>query len=99
VTSNFVLDELLTLLARRASYEYAARRARVLLASHCLKILRPDESIELAAVAAFEKYADQKVSFTDCTSFVLMRSHGLQRAFTFDRHFALAGFEVWPAPS
>ncbi|PYI80669.1 MAG: hypothetical protein DME26_21090 [Verrucomicrobia bacterium] len=33
VTSNFVLDETFTLLARRASYSFAAEKARVIYAS------------------------------------------------------------------
>ena len=44
----------------------------------------------------FAKFADQQVSFTDCVSFVLMRRNRLERAFTFDRHFASAGFEITP---
>jgi len=36
------------------------------------------------------------VSFTDCVSFSLMRRYKLSRVFTFDRHFAAAGFTVWP---
>lgn len=61
-----------------------------------LTILRPDVSDESAALDLFRKFADQKVSFTDCVSFALMRRHRLKKAFTFDRHFAGAGFEVWP---
>ncbi len=68
-TSNFVLDETFTLLGRRASCEFAAERARNLLKSTSLQILRPEADDELAAVALFEKFADQKVSFTDCISF------------------------------
>jgi len=37
------------------------------------------------------------VSFADCVSFVLMKNHRLKRAFTFDHHFALAGFAMLPA--
>jgi len=96
LTSNFVLDELFTLLARRSSYAYSARRARVVMASRRLEILRPDEEIEIAALDLFEKFADQKISFTDCTSFALMRSKGLRRVFAFDRHFTFAGFELIP---
>ena len=95
-TSNFVLDETFTLLGRRASYAFAAERARSLLASTALTILRPDAADELKAVDLFSKFADQKVSFTDCVSFALMRRHDLNRAFTFDRHFQDAGFEVVP---
>ena len=98
-TSNFVLDETLTLLGRRASYAFAAERARALFASTALTILRPDADDEARAVDLFAKFADQKVSFTDCVSFALMRRHELNRAFTFDRHFADAGFEVVPSLS
>jgi predicted nucleic acid-binding protein len=50
----------------------------------------------LGALERFEKYADQNVSFTDCVSFVLMQKHGIRTAFSFDRHFAMAGFDVEP---
>jgi len=96
-TSNFVLDETFTLLGRRSSYDFAAHRARALLSSAALTILRPDTDDEGGAVELFAKFADQGISFTDAVSFALMRRHGLLRAFTFDRHFARAGFEVVPA--
>lgn len=95
-TSNFVLDETFTLLGRRASYSFAAERARALLNSEALTILRPGAEDEQEAVDLFSKFSDQQVSFTDCTSFVLMRRNRLGRAFTFDRHFATAGFETVP---
>jgi len=96
-TSSFVVDETLTLLGRRTTYAFAAARADALYASRVLTILRPDAADESTALDFFRKFADQKVSFTDCVSFALMRRHKLKRAFTFDRHFAGAGFEVWPA--
>ncbi len=96
-TSNFVLDETLTLLARRTSYTFSAERAEALYSSRLLTILRPQTADELGAVDLFRKLAGQEVSFTDAVSFVLMRRHGFTRAFTFDRYFAAAGFEVWPA--
>lgn len=95
-TSSFVIDEALTLLGRRASYQFAAGRARNLYNSAYLEVLRPVQDDELAAIELFERYADQEVSFTDCVSFVLMQRRGLRKAFAFDRHFALAGFERWP---
>jgi predicted nucleic acid-binding protein len=95
-TSSFVLDETFTLLGRRSTYAFAADRARALLSSAALTILRPGSDDETAAVELFAKFADQRVSFTDCVSFVLMRRHRLVRAFTFDRHFADAGFEIIP---
>ncbi|MHC4136454.1 MAG: type II toxin-antitoxin system VapC family toxin [Planctomycetota bacterium] len=95
-TSNFVLDETFTLLGRWAGYAFAAERARALLHSDLLRILRPGEQEELDAIDLFEKYADQQASFTDCISFVLMRKHAIELAFTFDRDFRAAGFRLWP---
>ncbi|MGA2853671.1 MAG: PIN domain-containing protein [Verrucomicrobiota bacterium] len=95
VTSNFVLDETFTLLARRASYSFAAEKARIIYAANSLEILRPDSLTELAALNWFEKFADQEVSFTDCVSFALMREADIQTAFSFDSHFERAGFKKW----
>ena len=95
-TSNLVLSEVLTLLARRSSYEFAADYARTFFTSGVLTILRTDLQDEWQAVALMAKFKDQQVSFADCTSFVLMRKHKIRRAFSFDRHFTLAGFRVEP---
>jgi predicted nucleic acid-binding protein len=94
-TSNFVLDELLTLLGRCADYKFAAEKARSIYSSRRIRILRSTHETELMAVELFEKYADQKVSVTDCVSFALMREHRIKRTFTFDQHFSHAGFELF----
>ena len=96
ITTNFILNEVFTYFARHVHYVFAAERARNVYASRQFVISRPQEEDEIAALEFFEKYADQKVSFTDCVSFVLMRKNKLRRAFTFDRHFALAGFTMFP---
>lgn len=95
-TGTLVLSETFTLLSRRAGYAFAAQRARHIFDSGALTVLRPGEREDREALVFFEKFADQGVSFADCSSFALMRRHGIKRVFTFDRHFALAGFEVWP---
>lgn len=89
---------MLTLLGRRADFTFAAERGRLLFASAQLIILRPDQEDELRGIELFEKYADQHVSFTDAVSFALMRRSGIETAFTFDAHFARAGFAVLPGP-
>ena len=38
------------------------------------------------------------VSLVDWVSFLVMRRHGVRRAFTFDQDFAVEGFEVLPTP-
>lgn len=95
-TSNLVLSEAFTLLARRTDDRFAAERARMLYASAALRIVRPDAADESAAILLLEKLADQKVSFCDCVSFALMRRLGLSDAFTFDGHFAAVGFHTLP---
>jgi predicted nucleic acid-binding protein len=96
VTSNFVLDETFTLLGRRAGYGFAVQRAKNIYASQALTICRPDNEDEIKALQFFSKYADQHVSFTDCISFVLMKREKINRVFSFDRHFELAGFHLTP---
>lgn len=95
-TSNFVLDETLSLLARRAGISFAASRGRSLYASEELTILRPGASDESAALAELERFGNKLVSFTDCVSFVMMRERGIDRVFGFDRHFEDAGFRMLP---
>ncbi len=94
-TSNFVLDELFTLLARKASYNFAAEQATIILSSTHLTILRPDLAIEEMAIKYFKKYADQQVSYTDCISFALMKQRHITQAFAFDHHFQLAGIKPY----
>jgi hypothetical protein len=45
-----------------------------------------------AAKAFFRKHSDHGYSFTDCTSFVVMRELRLTEALTTDHHFVEAGF-------
>src|SRR5439155_21168973 len=44
----------------------------------------------------FFRWKDKDFSFTDCTSFVVMRELGQRRALTTDHDFSQAGFEMFP---
>lgn len=48
------------------------------------------------AEALFRQYRDQAFSFTDCTSFAVMRERRLQRVVTGDDRFRIMGFELLP---
>ena len=96
VTSNFVLDETFTLLGRRAGYGFAVQRAKNIYASQALTICRPSREDEIRALQFFSKYADQHVSFTDCITFALMKREKINRVFSFDGHFRLAGLHLIP---
>jgi predicted nucleic acid-binding protein len=92
-SSEHVLDETMTLLARRTTYAWAADWGRDALASG-ISWLRADEMEWKQALRLMQKFADQGVSFTDCVSFVLMRREGLREVFGFDGHFTAAGFRL-----
>jgi predicted nucleic acid-binding protein len=43
-----------------------------------------------------EKYSDQKISFHDALCAAVMLRIGAYRAFAFDKHFWIMGFEMLP---
>jgi len=45
----------------------------------------------------FFQYRDKDLSFTDCTSFAIMRELRLTTVITTDGHFRQVGFDVLPA--
>lgn len=94
VTSNYIVDETLTLLRSRCNLE-TALKLRVLLEenSHIIKIVRVTVADEGDAWQWFVKDWS-KLSFTDCVSFALMKRLGITRAAAFDEHFKRAGFKV-----
>lgn len=96
-TSVLVIVEFMTLMARRVGIRIAVEQGRNLYSSTDLKILRTDELVESQALIVMQKHADQNIGFVDCTSFVLMQTHGIKTAFTFDQHFTDAGFDVVPS--
>ena len=96
VTSNHVVDELATLMGRLAGFRYAADRVETLYASESIEVLYSAREDEADALRWMRKFADKEISFTDCVSFAMMRRHRIRMAFTFDRHFRDAGFQVIP---
>jgi predicted nucleic acid-binding protein len=94
ITTNHVLEETFTMLARRAGYSFAAERAELIYASSAFEIVHSSRQDELEAIRYFRKYTNQNVSFTDCISFAIMKRHSIRTAFTFDRHFTIAGFQL-----
>ncbi|MGC8959731.1 MAG: type II toxin-antitoxin system VapC family toxin [Chloroflexia bacterium] len=98
-TTNFVLDETITLI-RYNMHHAAAVRFRHMLQSliedGLVELVRVDEAQEDAAWSIFEQYSDQDFSYTDCTSFAVMRQLGLTHVFTADHHFATMGFVLLP---
>lgn len=96
LTTSFVVDETLTLIGRRAGNRMAAMIGRRLYDSRVLEIHDPSRDEQLAALVTLERYADQRVTFTDCLSFGVMKVRRIERVFGFDDDFRIAGFLLVP---
>lgn len=56
-----------------------------------------DQALQESALRDWiRRFADQLFTLTDAVSFALMRARGIRTAFTFDRHFSVAGFRMLP---
>ena len=92
VTSTYVVDELSTLVRMRVGHAAAVRIGERLMQTRWCRIVEVSEDMRDAAWQLFVRYHDHVFSFTDCTSFALMRAMSLEEAFTFERgDFATAG--------
>lgn len=95
ITTNFIVDETLTLLRLRAGLPLALKFADTLVEmSKIMKLTRVSEIDEKEAWKFFPENWS-KLSFTDCTSFAVMKRLELKNVATFDNHFARAGFTIF----
>jgi uncharacterized protein len=99
VTSSYVFDETVTLTQARLGHRPAVAVGRALLDLAIVELLSIAPADERAAWSLFERRPDKSYSFTDCTSFVLMRRERIATAVTLDQHFAQEGFTVVPGGS
>jgi predicted nucleic acid-binding protein len=95
ITSEYIFDESITLIRYRVSHKAAVIFGDSLLNSGIVRIEDVTNEIRVKAWDIFKRYGDKELSFTDCTSFVLMKDLSLHKAFTFDEHFRHIGFEVF----
>jgi predicted nucleic acid-binding protein len=95
LTSEYVIDESITIIRFKISHETACLFGESLFASSIVKIIGITEEDRSKAWEMFKKYKDKEFSFTDCTSFVLMKKLNLKKAFAFDNHFKQVGFDVF----
>ena len=94
-TSDYVLDELITLLFRRESFERAVEYVHGILAAAArghLRIERVTSDRFTAAWALRKQFQDKpSISFTDLVSMAIMREQDIHRVLTQDRHFEQVG--------
>jgi hypothetical protein len=99
VTTDYVIDEPLTLIRRRLGLGAAdAWWEQVEGSSHVrwewIGVTRVEK-----ARRVFFRHRDKQYSFTDCTNFVVMQKLKVKQALTSDRHYHQVGFRMLPSPT
>ena len=97
VTTDYVVDETLTLIRLRLSLSAAEAWWRQIDASPRVRWERIDGTRFDRALELLFRHRDKDYSFTDCTSFAHMRELKLTSVLTTDKHFKQMGFDVLPA--
>jgi predicted nucleic acid-binding protein len=95
-TSDYVIDESLTLCRSRThSHAYAVDLGQAILQSKSIVLIRVEERIFSRAWELFKERKEVELSFTDCTSAILARAHGIIDIYTYDTHdFHALGFNT-----
>ena len=92
VTTEYIIDETATLLRARGLGHLLASFFSLTEKSTALEVMWITPERFAAARDFMLQHHDQDFSFTDCTSFIVMRERGLIEALATDRHFRIAGF-------
>lgn len=92
VTTDYVLDELLTLLLVRRERERALHVGTALLNGSLADVYWMTFEDIHHAWETFRQFSDKGWSFTDCTSRAVMERLRITTAFAFDEHFRQFGF-------
>jgi len=96
VASNFILDETISLCLYRLGHKAARAAGAVLIDPGIVDLVRITSNDERLAWTLFCNRSDHHFSFTDCTSFVVMRRLKLTKVLALDDDFRTEGFELLP---
>ena len=91
LTTDYVIDETLTLLKARGEYRYAIELGAHFFGGELAIVAKVENGDLLRAWELFRGYSDKDWSFTDCTSKVVLETLRLPTAFAFDQHFRQFG--------
>jgi len=94
VTTNYIIAELIALMARplRIPRPMVIAFVESLRISPNVEIVHIDQDLDSQAWDLLKSRPDKEWSLTDCASFVVMKRRGILEALTTDRHFEQAGF-------
>ena len=91
VTTDYIVDGLLTLLRVRGEYDRALDVGPSLLRGEIARLEWVRQEDVEKAWEVFAQYQDKAWSFTDCVSRVIIERLGIETAFAFDEHFRQFG--------
>ncbi len=97
LTTDYVFDETVTRLRYDATHALAVMfldRMDLLVEAGVLTVVEINKNVFEKAKAFFRQYDSARLSFTDCTSFVVCRENNITEAFAFDQHFAMMGVDL-----
>jgi predicted nucleic acid-binding protein len=92
VTTDYVVDELLTLLVARDQRDVAVRFGNQFWSERLSQLHWVSPNDVKAAWQVFVSFTDKRWSFTDCVSYVVMKRLGISEAFALDDDFRQFGF-------
>jgi uncharacterized protein len=90
-TTDYVIDETLTLLKARGEYLRAVEMGKRFFAGEIAKVYRLTEYDLQNAWELFRTHTDKEWSFTDCTSKAIIDRLKIETALAFDKHFRQFG--------
>lgn len=96
IISDYIFDETLTVLLVRGGKPLSIEAGRKILEDERIYLLQIDEEVFQKAWLVYRSYQDKKWSFTDCTSYVLMKNLSVNIGASFDGHFNQFGFITVP---
>jgi predicted nucleic acid-binding protein len=92
LTTEYVVDELFTLLAVRRHRDIAIRIGNGFWTQTTCELEWTTRDDIKAAWPIFTSFEDKSWSFTDCVSYAVMQRLGVREAFALDEHFKQFGF-------
>ena len=91
ITTDYIVDETLTLLRHRGERRRALILGEEFFRGRLAHVYYLTENDIRNAWLIFQQYADKEWSFTDCTSKLIIERLGIAFALSFDHHFRQFG--------
>lgn len=98
--TDYIIDETLTLILVRANkrkaIEVANKITEFCIRDPHMKLVYIQKSLFIEAIKIFCEFKDKNWSFTDCTSYIVMKTLQISEGASFDRHFKEFGCRILP---